>query len=218
MIIGIQKRQVSEVYRALGRAGMNAGSSGNVSVRAPRGMVITPSGCLAETIADRDPVNMTLDGKARGNRPPSSEWFMHAAIYRAYPDAQAIVHTHSDACTALACLNEKLPAFHYLVVRFGGDDVRCAPYVTFGTPALAEVAVAALVDRTACLLANHGMIVTGATADAALTAAITLEALARQYLLARAAGKVRLLTRAEMQAARERFKTYGPASRPSAAT
>lgn len=218
MIIGIQKRQVSEVYRALGRAGMNAGSSGNVSVRAPRGMVITPSGCLAETITDSDPVNMTLDGKARGNRPPSSEWFMHAAIYRAYPDAQAIVHTHSDACTALACLNEKLPAFHYLVVRFGGDDVRCAPYVTFGTPALAEVAVAALVDRTACLLANHGMIVTGATADAALTAAITLEALARQYLLARAAGKVRLLTRAEMQAARERFKTYGPASRPSAAT
>jgi L-fuculose-phosphate aldolase len=218
VIIGIQKRQVSEVYRALGRAGMNAGSSGNVSVRAPRGMVITPSGCLAETITDSDPVNMTLDGKARGDRPPSSEWFMHAAIYRAYPDAQAIVHTHSDACTALACLNEKLPAFHYLVVRFGGDDVRCAPYVTFGTPALAEVAVAALVDRTACLLANHGMIVTGATADAALTAAITLEALARQYLLARAAGKVRLLTRAEMQAARERFKTYGPASRPSAAT
>jgi len=197
---------------------MNAGSSGNVSVRAVRGMVITPSGCSADTITDTDPVNMTLDGKPRGQRVPSSEWFMHAAIYRAYPDAKAIVHTHSDACTALACLNEKLPAFHYLVVRFGGDDVRCAPYVTFGTPALAKVAVAALANRTACLLANHGVIVTGPTADAALTAAITLEALARQYLLARAAGKLRLLTRAEMQAARERFNTYGPASRPSAAT
>ena len=214
----IAQRQVAKVYRALGRAGMNAGSSGNASVRARRGMVITPSGCSADTITDADPVNMTLDGKPRGQRAPSSEWFMHAAIYRAYPDAHAIVHTHSDSCTAVACLNEKLPAFHYLVVRFGGDDVRCAPYVTFGTPALAEVAVAALAGRTACLLANHGMIVTGATADAALTAAITLEALARQYLLARAAGKVRLLTRAEMQAARERFKTYGPASRPSAAT
>src|SRR5271166_3265905 len=197
---------------------MNAGSSGNVSVRTQHGMAITPSGCTAETVANTDPVNMTLDGKPRGRRAPSSEWFMHAAIYRAYADAQAIVHTHSDACTALACLNEKLPAFHYLVVRFGGDDVRCAPYVTFGTPALAEAAVTALVDRTACLLANHGMIVTGTTADAALTAAITLEALARQYLLARAAGKLRLLTRAEMQAARERFKTYGPASRSSAAT
>jgi L-fuculose-phosphate aldolase len=212
------QRQVAIVYRALGQAGMNAGSSGNVSVRTPHGMTITPSGCSAETITDTDPVNMTFDGKPRGQRPPSSEWFMHAAIYRAYPNARAIVHTHSDACTALACLNEKLPAFHYLVVRFGGDDVRCAPYVTFGTPLLAQVAVAALADRSACLLANHGMIVTGATADAALTAAITLEALARQYLLARAAGKLRLLTRAEMQAARERFKTYGPASRSSAAT
>jgi L-fuculose-phosphate aldolase len=212
------QRQVAEVYRALGRAGMNAGSSGNVSVRARQGMVITPSGCSAETITDTDPVTTTLDGKGRGKRAPSSEWFMHAAIYQTYSDAQAIVHTHSDACTALACLNEKLPAFHYMVVRFGGDDVRCAPYVTFGTPALAEVAVAALADRIACLLANHGMIVTGASADEALTAALTLEALARQYLLARAAGKVRLLTRAEMQAARERFKTYGPASKVSATT
>jgi L-fuculose-phosphate aldolase len=212
------QRQVAKVYRALGRAGMNAGSSGNVSVRARQGMVITPSGCSADSITDTDPVAMTLDGKVRGKRAPSSEWFMHAAIYRAYPDAGAIVHTHSDACTALACLNEKLPAFHYMVVRFGDDDVRCAPYVTFGTPALAEVAVAALADRTACLLANHGMIVFGGSPDEALTAALTLEALARQYLLARAAGKVRLLSRAEMQAARERFKTYGPAGKVSAAT
>ncbi len=217
-IVTTPQGQVAAVYRALGRVGMNAGSSGNVSVRARQGMVITPSGCSADSITDTDPVTMTLDGKPRGRHAPSSEWFMHAAIYRAYADVGAIVHTHSDACTALACLNEKLPAFHYLIVRFGGDDVRCAPYVTFGTPALADVAVAALLDRTACLLANHGMIVTGANADAALTAAITLETLARQYLLARTAGKVRLLTAAEMQAARERFKTYGPASTSSVAT
>jgi L-fuculose-phosphate aldolase len=203
------QRQVAEIYRALGRAGLNAGSSGNVSVRTRQGMLITPSGCSAETIGDTDAVKMTLDGKSRGKRPPSSEWFMHAAIYQAYPDAHAIVHTHSDACTALACLNEPLPAFHYLVVQFGGDDVRCAPYVTFGTPVLADVAVTALEDRTACLLANHGMIVYGPNADAALSAAITLETLARQYLLARSAGEVRLLTATEMQAARERFKTYG---------
>jgi L-fuculose-phosphate aldolase len=212
------QRQVAEVYRALGRAGMNAGSSGNVSVRIRQGMVITPSGCSAESITDADPVTTTPDGKTRGNRTPSSEWFMHAAIYRAYTNAGAIVHTHSDACTALACLNEPLPAFHYLIVRFGGDDVRCAPYLTFGTPALAEVAVTALVDRTACLLANHGMIVTGADPDEALTAAITLETLARQYLLARAAGTVRLLTATEMQAARERFKTYAVASKAPAST
>ncbi len=106
---------------------------------------------------------------------PSSEWAMHAAIYLAYPSAQCIVHTHADACTALACLNEALPPFHYMVANFGGDDVRCAPYVTFGTPELARLAVAALAGRTACLLANHGMIVHAPTAERALSAAIVLE-------------------------------------------
>jgi L-fuculose-phosphate aldolase len=205
----LAQRQVVETYRALGRAGMSAGSSGNVSVRTRTGMVITPSGCSADTIADADPVSLALDGAACGPRAPSSEWFMHAAIYRAYSDAHAIVHTHSDACTALACLHEPLPAFHYLVVRFGGDEVRCAPYVTFGTPALADAAVEALAGRTACLLANHGMIVHARGVEEALAAAILLETLARQYLLARAAGTVRLLTETEMEAARERFKTYG---------
>ena len=112
---------------------------------------------------------MTLAGDVKGDATPSSEWAMHAAIYLAYPAAQCVVHTHADACTALACLNEALPAFHYMVANFGGDDVRCAPYVTFGTPELARLAVAALTGRTACLLANHGMIVHASTADQALT-------------------------------------------------
>ena len=135
---------------------------------------------------------------SRGDTTPSSEWAMHAAIYRAYPSAKCIVHTHADACTALACLNEALPAFHYMIANFGGDDVRCAPYVTFGTPELAQLAVQSLAGRTACLLANHGMIVHAATHDRALSDAIVLETLCRQYLLARSAGTVRLLTAEEM--------------------
>jgi L-fuculose-phosphate aldolase len=152
---------------------------------------------------------MTLAGDVKGTAAPSSEWAMHAAIYLAYPSAQCVVHTHADACTALACLNEALPPFHYMVANFGGDDVRCAPYVTFGTPELARLAVAALAGRTACLLANHGMIVHATTADRALAAAIVLETLCRQYLLARSAGTVRLLKADEMRAAHERYRTYG---------
>ncbi len=189
---------------------MNTGSSGNVSARTPDGMLITPSGCSAATLREAGLVAMSLDGAVGGDATPSSEWSMHAAIYQAYPAAAWLVHTHADACTALACLNEDLPGFHYMVTRFGGDDVRCAPYVTFGTPELAELAVAALAGRTACLLANHGMIVHGRDASDALTGAVLLETLCRQYLLARAAGGVRLLTTGEMQAAQERFKTYGP--------
>jgi L-fuculose-phosphate aldolase len=203
------RHQVAQVYRTLGRLGFVPGSAGNVSVRTRSGMAITPSGISAENVRAHAVVALTLDGAVAGAGTPSSEWPMHAAIYRAFPDAGAIVHTHADACTALACLNEALPAFHYMIAAFGGDDVRCAPYVTFGTPELAAVAVTALRDRRACLLANHGMIVHAASAEAALNDAVILESLARQYLLARAAGAVRVLTDAEMQAARARFETYG---------
>jgi L-fuculose-phosphate aldolase len=86
--------------------------------------------------------------------------------------------------------------------------VRCAPYVTFGTPELAALATEALVGRSACLLANHGMIVHAASPRQALNAALRLETLCRQYLLARAAGTPRLLTPDEMDAAMIRFKTY----------
>jgi len=204
---------VVTVYREIGRRGLIAGSSGNVSHRTPSGMVITPSGCSAETLEPDAVVPMTLAGEAAGTRAPSSEWAMHAAIYLAYPTAQCIVHTHADACTALACLDEGLPPFHYMVANFGGDDVRCAPYVTFGTPELARLAVEALAGRRACLLANHGMIVHAPTADRALTDTIVLETLCRQYLLARSAGTVRLLTADEMRAAHERYQTYGQPER-----
>ena len=203
------RHDVTTVYREIGRRGLIAGSSGNVSQRTRKGMIITPSGCSAETLAPDGVVAMTLAGDVKGSVAPSSEWAMHAAIYLAYPAAQSIVHTHSDACTALACLNEGLPPFHYMVANFGGDDVRCAPYVTFGTPELARLAVAALAGRTACLLANHGMIVHATTADRALTAAVVLETLCRQYLLARSAGTPRQLSAEEMRAAHQRYQTYG---------
>jgi L-fuculose-phosphate aldolase len=197
------------VYREIDRRGLIFASAGNVSHRTSGGMIITPSGCSTETLEPASLVPMTLGGEVHGETAPSSEWAMHAAIYQAYPSAQCVVHTHADACTALACLNEALPAFHYMIANFGGDDVRCAPYVTFGTPELAQLAVQALAGRTACLLANHGMIVHATTADRALTAAIVLETLCRQYLLARSAGAVRLLTAEEMLAAHERFRSYG---------
>jgi L-fuculose-phosphate aldolase len=131
-------------------------------------------------------------------------------VYRICPDARFVVHAHADACTALACLGSGLPAFHYMVVQFGGTDVRCAPYVTFGTQALADHAAEAIRGRTACLLANHGMIVCAESVAAALSRAVLLETLCRQYLLALSAGTPRLLTEREMLDARERFKTYGP--------
>jgi L-fuculose-phosphate aldolase len=208
---------VGWLYKKLSERGLILGSSGNVSGRTPDGMVITPSGGDPETVTAGDLVAATLDGMTLDGGTPSSEWAMHAAVYRVCPEAAFIVHTHADACTALACLGSGLPAFHYLVVQFGGADVRCAPYVTFGTLALADHAAEAIRGRTACLLGNHGMIVCAGSAGAALSRAVLLETLCRQYLLALAAGTPRLLTEQEMLDAKERFKTYGPRGGTAAA-
>ncbi len=168
-------------------------------------MLISPSGTTPDGIEPTHLVAMTLDHAVPK---ASSEWALHAGLYRSNPAIGAVVHTHADACTALSCLAEPLPAFHYMVASFGGGDVRCAPYATFGTPRLAALAVAAMQDRSACLLANHGMIATGATLDDALAATLRLETLARQYLLARSAGPPRLLTPEQMADARTRYLTY----------
>ena len=204
------RKAVAGAYRSLGTRGLIVGSSGNISVRTRKGMVVTPSGGDPDGAGPADMAAMTLDGAVSGDATPSSEWAMHAAIYRMKPDAACVVHAHADACTALASLNLPLPGFHYMVVRFGGNDVPCAPYVTFGTDALADAAAEALSDRSACLLANHGMILHARTVEAAVSDAILLETLCRQYLLALSAGQPRLLTDTEMDAARERFRTYGP--------
>ena len=200
----MSRTHLVEAYRRLGQAGLIAGSSGNISVRDGAGMLISPTGTSPERIAPDTIVAMGLDAPAPR---ASSEWPLHASLYRARPDIGAIVHTHADACTALACLNEPLPPFHYGVLLFGGE-IRCAPYVTFGTPELATLAVQAMQDRTACLLANHGMIAAGPTLLAAIDAAFELERLCRQYLLARSAGLPRLLTNDEIAAAHARFHTY----------
>ena len=115
----------------------------------------------------------------------------------------------ADACVALACLRRPLPSFHYMVAAFGGADVRCARYATFGTVDLGSSAVEALKDRTACLLANHGMIAIGKTLEAAFQTTVKLETLARQYLMALQGGAPVLLPEEEMARVGKRYGNYG---------
>ena len=198
------RKRLAQAYRRLGQS-LIQGTAGNISVRTATGMLISPTRTTPDHITPDAVVAMALDNPTSD---ASSEWALHGTLYASRPDLGAIVHTHSDHCTALACLGLPLPAFHYMVLTFGGDTVRCAPYAVFGTPELAVLAVTAMAGRTACLLANHGMIAAGPDLDTALAAAHLLEQLARQYLLTRAAGTPRLLTAQECEAARERFRTY----------
>jgi len=205
------RQALAQGYQRLARLGLNNGSAGNVSCRFGDGALISPTGADADTISPAAFVEITLTGGVRGPGIPSSEWSMHTEIYRRYPQAQAVVHTHSDACVALACQRMAIPAFHYMLAGFGGDDVRCATYATFGTDALANAAADALEGRNACLLANHGMICHAATVDKAVASAAKLETLARQYWMSLQAGPPVLLSEEEMALVRERYKSYGRA-------
>lgn len=170
---------------------LTPGTSGNVSVRgtwrddlgsAPRpGFYITPTGMAYEGLTVDDLPFVGLDGTVRGRRKPSSEWRLHRDLYAARPEAHAVLHAHSTAAVALACLRREIPPFHYMIARFGGDTVRCAPYATFGTQALSDGVVAAMAGRRGCLMANHGMAVIGESLDQALDLGLELEVLCEQY-------------------------------------
>jgi len=204
------RQQLVDTARASVRLGLNRGTSGNLSVRLPGGFLITPTGIPYDALAGADLVHLDAHGVAApGQLKPSSEWRFHCDIYAARPHVGAIVHTHSRNASALACQRRELPAFHYMVAAAGGDNVRCADYATFGTAELSAHALAALEDRHACLLANHGVIATGAQLTAALALAEEIESLASQYCAALATGMPVLLDAAEMARVLARFESYG---------
>ena len=198
---------------AMNAAGINRGKSGNVSVRwrdvAFDGFLITPTGVPYAETAPEQIVAMTLEGGVRGTLLPSSEWRFHRDIYVAREDVQSVVHTHAPFATSIACLHRGIPAFHYMVAVAGGKDIRCAHYATFGTQELSDRAITALEGRTACLLANHGMIAVGASLPHALALAVEVESLAEMYWRALQIGEPVLLPDAEMDVVLEKFRTYG---------
>lgn len=207
---GALRERIVATARRMNALGINQGSSGNVSARVEGGFLVTPSGLPYESLQPADLVHVAMGGHATGHREPSSEWRFHRDIYATRAEAGAVVHTHSSCATTLACLGRGIPAFHYEVAFAGGNDIRCAPYRTFGTQELSEAALAALQGRRACLLAHHGVIAFGADLDDALRLADKVEALARLYWQAIQVEEPAILDEAEMARIVERFRHYGP--------
>jgi L-fuculose-phosphate aldolase len=203
------RSELVRITKKLDEQGLNRGTSGNASVRYGEGMLITPSGMGAEGLGEDDIVFMKMDGTVRGRWQPSSEWLFHRDIFAQREEIGAIVHTHSIASTALACLRKDIPPFHYMIALIGGDNIRCAEYSTFGTQALSDNALSALRGRKACLLANHGMIAAGENLDEAYKVAVEVETLSEMYLRALQVSEPVLLSPREFQDAQRRFGAYG---------
>jgi len=214
MLLANLRQDVVRTCRELVTSGLVVGTSGNVSARAGDLVAVSPTGVdYAELTADLVGVHR-LDGTPeQAPLRPTSELPLHLAVYAA-TDAAAIVHTHSVAATALSAIADELPAIHYLVAMFGGP-LAVAPYATYGTEELARHVVAALRDRTACLMASHGAVATGPDLKSALSGCRYLEWLCEVYLRARAAGTPRLLPAEEIALVAAKLAGYGqPQQRP----
>ena len=188
--------------------GLNRGASGNVSVRDGDGFLITPSALPPEQCEPGDMVWVEMDGRATGPHKPSSEWRFHRDIYRHHPEAGAVLHAHPVWCTTLACLRRDIPAVHYMIALAGGNSIRCAPYAVFGSQALSDHALAALRDRKACLLANHGLLCLESSLQRVLALAQEVELLAQIHCQALQTGEPAILDDAEMDEVIERFTAY----------
>lgn len=207
------RSEMVRITKRLDEQGLNRGTSGNLSARFGEGMLITPSGMGAEVLTEDDIVFVHMDGTSRGRWQPSSEWLFHRDIFVQREEVGAVVHTHSVAATALACLRKAIPPFHYMIALMGGENIRCAKYATFGTQQLSDHALLALRGRKACLLSNHGMIAAGRDLAEAFRITVEVETLSEMYLLALQAGEPVLLTAEEFKAAQSRFASYGKPAR-----
>jgi L-fuculose-phosphate aldolase len=207
-----EREAVAVAARRLEDLGLNVGTAGNVGLRVPGGVLVTPSGLPPRAVEPADVVLLDTAGvPAEGERcVPTSEWRIHVDLLAARPDAGAVVHTHSPELTALACLRRPLPAVHYVVAKAGVAEIPCAAYATYGTAELsASVRVALGPVATAALMANHGMVALGSDLTAAVNLAADLEWLAGVHRRASTMGEPVVLPDDEMSRILEKFRTYG---------
>ena len=170
--------------------GLVEGTSGNISGRLPDGLVcLTPSSVPYDTMSLADLVVVDLDGAVvDGHRSPTTEKDLHLSALRRYPELGAVIHTHAVYATMFALAHEPIPAVIEEVVVYVGGDVPCCEYKGTGTADLGDEVAAHLADRSAALLANHGLVTCASTPEKALHNAALVERTAKIVWGARAMG------------------------------
>ncbi|WP_405391593.1 class II aldolase/adducin family protein [Streptomyces sp. NBC_01102] len=190
--------------------GLVVGTSGNVSARVGGTVLVTPTGVPYDRLGPDDAVGVDLEGRqVLGELTPTSELPLHLAVYGS-TRAAAVVHTHAVHATAVSTLVTEVPLVHYAAAMLGGP-VRTAPYARYGTPELASHMLAALRDRTGCLLRNHGTVTYGDTLEEAYDRTAQLEWMCRLWLTASSVPdhSPALLTRAQLRDVQDALEDYG---------
>jgi L-ribulose-5-phosphate 4-epimerase len=209
------RQRVCELHGELPRWNLVTWTSGNISARVPGTdlMVIKPSGVSYDDITPADMVVCDLHGRlVEGRHKPSSDTDAHAYVYRARPDVGGVVHTHSPYATAWAARGEAIPcAVTAMADEFGGD-IPVGPFALIGDDSIGKGIVATLEGHRspAVLMRGHGVFTVGATARAAVKAAVMCEDVARTVHIARQGGPVERLPQEDVDALYQRYQNaYG---------
>ena len=177
------RNRIIDCGKDMSRSELVQGSWGNISLRLnPDTMLITPSGMDYFSIRTEDIVRMNIhDLKYGMQRKPSSEYRLHAALYRRYPECNAIIHTHSNGISAFAAAHAGFrisePPMNQLI-----GDLHCSEYRTPGTDELCDSIMEAIEGSHACIIANHGAIFYGNDLDVTLAIANAVESRACNLL------------------------------------
>lgn len=160
------------------------GTWGNISIRLDeKHALVTPSGLDYVVMTPDDlPVVDIETLEWTGPRKPTSERKIHAAILRARPEINVVLHSHPTWGATFASTHLSLPAFNDKMKKYLLGDVRCAKYGLAGTKKLTKNTVAAMEGRNACFLANHGVFVCGKTLEDAFEACRALEEGCKTYI------------------------------------
>ncbi len=196
-----QRRELTEATREMYRRGLVGAYSGNTSLRlsglGSEGLLlVTPTHHPYYRLQPEDLVVVNLDGEpvASGGMHPSSETRVHLEIYRNRDDVQAVAHTHSIYASVAAVVGRDIPPLIDEMLLTIGGPVKVGKYAFPGTQELAEEAWAALGDRNAALLRNHGVVGVGPDIWEALEVCDLVERLARIFVLARNFGPLAAAT------------------------
>jgi L-fuculose-phosphate aldolase len=181
-----------ETARRLLREGLVEGAAGNLSVRTPDGqLLVTPTALPYPTMTPDDLVLCDLSGnRLAGARRPTSELALHVAVLRAHPELGAVIHSHAKFASMFALAGEPIPcAIEEFQIHVGGD-VRVAEYRRSGSEALGAECARHLAERSAVLMANHGLVAVGRDLAQALHVTALVERTAQIVLGARLLGRV----------------------------
>lgn len=185
MEISTARELVVKAGIRLVESGLIAGTWGNVSCRISDDyFVITPSGRDYVTL-DRDEIVKVKisDCSYTGDIKPSSEKGMHAEIYRLFPEANFVIHTHQENASVIsACSLDSIKPGSY--IQHLGDEIVCASYALPGTKGLRRNVAAALSHGKgkAVIMKNHGAICYGSNCDEAFMAAFELEKACEDFI------------------------------------